>query len=478
MVKCKTQRLSVIFLAALIALGTALRAYQLDSGLWYDEIVTLVESARPPLMRIVTEFPGNNNHPLYSIFAHLSISAFGEHPWTVRLPAVVFGVAAIPMLFGLGLAVTSRLEAMLAATVLTVSYHHVWFSQNARGYTALLLWTLLSTYLFLQLVARGRMRHAVAYGLAVALGTYTHLTMAFVAVAHALTWTAVVWSRHERSERARDLKAACWAFGVAGGGAALAYLPLAWQVYTFFGGTPQATASIATPSWAILETVKGLRIGLGAGGVLLATVLAAFGFLAYWRQQPLIAIAFSLPAPVTVAAMLVMHAPLRPRFLINLMGFAVLFIVRGGFDVARRLARFGVTEGTRYRVGLATVGMVVVVSICSLPDAYRYPKQDFEGAVRFVNAHRAPGETVVTAGTASYPLTRYYRLPWRPVEEVREIERLRWGGERVWLVYASPDYMDAALVATLRHHCVPQRVLRGTLGGGDVIVCTIDRPLG
>src|SRR5262249_35124820 len=44
-------------LTAILLIGAALRIYGLNSRLWYDEIVTLVESVRPPLREIVTHFP-------------------------------------------------------------------------------------------------------------------------------------------------------------------------------------------------------------------------------------------------------------------------------------------------------------------------------------------------------------------------------------------------------------------------------------
>jgi hypothetical protein len=53
-------------LVATIVLALLLRALGLDSQLWYDEIVTLVESVRLPIARIVSELPGVNAHPLYS----------------------------------------------------------------------------------------------------------------------------------------------------------------------------------------------------------------------------------------------------------------------------------------------------------------------------------------------------------------------------------------------------------------------------
>ena len=113
------------------------------------------------------------------------MSALGETAWTVRLPAVIFGIASIPLLFLVGRAVATTREGLLAAAFLAVSYHHVWFSQNARGYTALLFWTLLCTLLFYRGLERRRWPPFLAYAVAAALGAYTHLTFVFVVVSHA-----------------------------------------------------------------------------------------------------------------------------------------------------------------------------------------------------------------------------------------------------------------------------------------------------
>ena len=166
-------------IAALTGLAAILRLPGLNSGFWFDEFNTVIFSVRPPLLKVATTFPGDHTHPFYGVMAQWSVAVFGEHPWSVRLPAVLFGIATIPALYFLTSAVATELEARLAALLLSVSYHHVWFSQNARGYTVLLFVAVLSTYLCVSLMRRPRRWPAVAYAVAVALGTYTHLTMAF-----------------------------------------------------------------------------------------------------------------------------------------------------------------------------------------------------------------------------------------------------------------------------------------------------------
>ena len=76
----------------------------------------------------------------------------------IATTGVLFGLASILALYLFGRQVTSASESLLAAALLTFSYHHVWFSQNARGYTGLLFWTLLSSWLLLRALRNGAAR--------------------------------------------------------------------------------------------------------------------------------------------------------------------------------------------------------------------------------------------------------------------------------------------------------------------------------
>ena len=195
-----------VFVLTLMTLGgLGLRVIDLNSGLWYDEIYSLVVSSRPPLREILTTYCGDIQHPLYSSLVHVSIVALGESAWTVRLPAVIFGVATIPLLFLVGRAVSTVHEGLLAAAFLTLSYHHVWFSQNARGYSALLFWTLLCTLL----IYRGlEIRHRpllLVYAVAAALGAYTHPTFVFIVVGHAAAILVLALSSFGGAARATTM---------------------------------------------------------------------------------------------------------------------------------------------------------------------------------------------------------------------------------------------------------------------------------
>lgn len=473
------------WVAALTCSALLLRAIGLDSGLWIDEIYSLVDSFRPALAQIVTVFPRDNQHPLYSVLAHIAIAAFGEAPWAIRLPALLFGVASVPLLYALGLQVTDRREALLSAALLTVSYHHVWFSQNARGYTALAFFALLSTWLLLRNLERPAAGTLVAYSIAVALGTYTHLTMAFVLAGHALVMTGRNLRRDGDGRRWRDGAWPWIGFALAGLLILLCYAPILAQVQQFFLNRPSALKGVSTPSWAAGEAIKGLMLGLGAGTGTVAAVVVAVaallfgaGLASYARRAPLALALFVAPGVATLLGAVVARGTLYPRFFFALIGFGLLIGVRGTFAVGHWVAhRRGGLAARRdtQRIGTVAIALLLLFSVASLAFNYRFPKQDFVGARDWVEDHREQDEQVATVGATRFPYARWLPMPWTAVETPAELAALRGQGRRLWLVYTLPRYLEHGvpdLWRVIRDDCRPARVFPGTVSGGDIVACT------
>jgi mannosyltransferase len=181
-----------LWLVGILGLALVLRAIKLDAGLWFDEIVTLVNYVRLPTRELLTTYTTFNNHILFSLEAQASIALLGESPWSLRLPALIFGVASVGALWWLARLVATPWEAHLSALLMAVSYHHVWFSQNARGYTGLLFWCLLGTIIFLSNMRRPSWWSWVAYALVLTAAVYTHLTAAFFFAAQGVVYIALV----------------------------------------------------------------------------------------------------------------------------------------------------------------------------------------------------------------------------------------------------------------------------------------------
>jgi len=473
------ERAPLLALGALTLLAAGLRIIGLDGGLWLDEIRTLVDSVRQPLARIVTVFPGNNQHTLYAVLAHLSIIVFGDQPWSLRLPALLFGAATPGMLYFLAREFTGRAEALLGALLLAVSYHHVWFSQNARGYSALAFFALLSTCQLLRGLRRQRRSDFVWYGAACALGAYTHLTMVFVVAAQAIACLVLLGRPGFDGRAWGRWRLPLMGFALATLMSFLLYAPLLLEVQQFYRNrTPPP--DVANPKWAAQAVLSGLQLGAGSAlGAAAGAVLFICGLISYFRQSRALFALFVLPGLLTLAAVLALRQPIFPRFLFFLAGFAVLIVVRGALEIGAWLTRRWrpVAAGAPVTtVGAALVVFMAAASAASLGFNYRYPKQDFDGAMRLVQAQKADGEPVLTADGATYAYSEYYRLPWIGLTALDQLREVRAQGRRVWMVYTFPEYVDGEVpgaMSLLRDQCAVAGVFRGTVAGGDVIVCTL-----
>ena len=463
---------------ALLFVAAILRAIALNQQLWFDEIIMLLDSARGSVWQTITKYDWQNQHTLYSLLAHGSIRLFGEQPWALRLPAMLFGIASIPALYWFARLVTTNREALLASGLMAVNYQHIWFSQNARGYTGMAFWSLAASILFIRSAGGGRARHWVLYGIVAALGVYTHLTMAFVVVGHALVY---VWLVASRARALHGVRKDFFqpAYGIVSSGVLsfLLYAPVISRVFARTIGVAGKTVRTdwASPIWAFWETMHGLG-GHNAGGLAVALVgglVLLTGTVSYWRQNRFVVGLIALPALATGAAVLATSHNLWPRFFFFEIGFGLLLLVRGAMVWGIEAARlFGLRPEFGKTLGTAIVVLMMLGSLPLLRTVYK-PKQDYVGAIGFVESHAQTGDPILAAGDLSTPFQRYYGRPWPTLQTGAQLEAFLHEGRVTWLVYSMPInlraiYPDIWEVVQSRFQTV--RVFSGTLGGGEIYV--------
>ena len=460
----------------LLALATALRLHALEVGPWYDEIDTWVHYARAPLGTIATTFDSQNQHLLYSLSARLSLAAIGDGVFALRLPAAVFGVLSVGALWIFARRLTTDREALFAAALLTVSYHHVWFSQNARGYTGLLLFTLLGSAVFLDMLAEREPeghRRPVLYALAMGLAVATHATAAVAVAAHGLIWLAVFLVRGPRAGANRW--APLHAFLLAGAFSLTAYaLVLPQFLETLFAPTmPGAETEWKSPLWLARETMTVLASGLFGSwlAVFLALAVVLLGLASYARQSPWVLATLLLGTGLLAAALVATGHNLWPRLFFASAGFAVLVAIRGLASWIGLTARAGL-EGLRGGLLTVVLCLVCLTSAATLPRAYQ-PKQDFQGAREHLLAALQPGDAVVALDMAALPFEALYGSGWKTADNLpglQEIERIH---TRTWVIYTTPTRLKAELPDVWEHlqaRYGPSGTFYGTVHGGEVVV--------
>ncbi|NND19835.1 MAG: hypothetical protein HKN98_14770, partial [Silicimonas sp.] len=136
-------------LALILLLATVLRVIALDAPLWFDEITTVETHVNLPWGEMMRDY-SMNHHYFFSLKSKLATELFGAENWAYRLPAVLFGIATVVAIWWLARDIGGTAIAHISALLVALSYHQVWFSQNARGYTELAFWSTLGLIFFLR----------------------------------------------------------------------------------------------------------------------------------------------------------------------------------------------------------------------------------------------------------------------------------------------------------------------------------------
>lgn len=483
----RTFRYEYVFLAALGLLAFLLRIIKLNTDLWVDEVFTLIDFVRSSPGEIITSFPSQNQHMLYTLLAALSSWVFGESAWSIRLPAVLFGVAGIWALYFLCRKLLGVREAVLASVLMAVSYHHIWFSQNARGYTGLLFFTILATWFWFEALGRNNWIWWAAYGTSVFLGMTVHLTMAFVVASHGIVHLALLaFPRLGIDRSSGDLSPerragirpfVTWALA---GTVTLQFYALALPEFIRVGLHEESRNSLWTnPIWVITESLQNLSIGFaGVAVVAGGGLFFAFGWLRVFAANRRAAVLMMMPPVISGALMLALGHNLFPRFFFFAMGFALLIVIHGAMELpqflGRRIRSLGIGETAGSTAGTAFCAVLIAASVVTVPRNYSSPKQDFSGAREFVEASRQPGSRVVAVSIAGRMYAGYYAKDWSEAETLEDLKEIESGASDLWLVYTLSPEIEAfhpGMWQAIGEEYEQVKVFPGTMNGGEIYVC-------
>ena len=183
----------LIPLISILMLGAALRFYALDfQSLWNDELYSLTSSSYDNLQALILTDTANPHPPLYDMTLHFVRQVLGDSEFAVRLPSAICGVLSISLIFLVGRRLYSYKEGLIASAIMAVSWCPIYFSQEARSYSMLLLLTLLTTYLWASLISSLKRNEKASYYIMVgyvvsaAICSYSHYFGAYLIALHAL----------------------------------------------------------------------------------------------------------------------------------------------------------------------------------------------------------------------------------------------------------------------------------------------------
>ena len=468
-------------LSAILLLAFGLRIWGLNAPLWYDEITTVETHLRRPWDEMMTSY-SMNHHYLYSLQAKLSASLFGEAAWSVRLPAMLFGVGSIAVIWALAKRVAGVRLAHVTALLLALSFHHIWFSQNARGYTELAFWSSLGMIFFLEGMRAPGLKVWLGYAACLTLAIATHLTGFFFFAAQGLIWLVLAATKVRRVG-VLDKSIRFPAIGyIIGGVAALAfYAPILRSVFEVASTVSETSQTdvmqeYQNPLWSVLEA---FRTVFGALGPLLSLIaigviaLCLVGAVRLHRQTPLFAPIVGAHIALTMALLLALGMRIWPRFFFVDIGFLMLLIVVGVHAICAWLSRWLKAIPARTLFPVAVAAMTLMSVGLALRN-YTAPKQDLAGAVEYVSAQSDEGERVYGIGVAGPLYNSFYDTDWSIIETEDAFETALLEPGPVYLVVAFPGRYFRVLPAMdeMAESGTLELVKRfpGTLGDGNVLI--------
>jgi 4-amino-4-deoxy-L-arabinose transferase-like glycosyltransferase len=438
-------------LAAIVAVGAALRFYHLDSqSLWHDEAISVVVS-RAPLDQMLGHFsagPGQlreNNPPLYAYLLHTWFSVFGVSDFTARSLSAAAGVLCLPLIYRLTAILFGTAAGLCASLLLATSQLGVMLSQEARNYEVFLLLSLTTATLYWYAMSK-RSLAAWCGGTATAVlmvltNYYGVFVIAALAIHALLCWRNIPWS---------------WVGGAALAGAGT-LIPWARMV---LGAQVTAVSGRVQPAYFATELSTGIatvnRFSNGAVyGVLESTPLWTFAVAALLFGGPLLYLvsegrrqraAGSDHRCAIVFALLLWIVPLG-----GALGLGLLFDLQYNVRYAAvaiapyyMLVGGGLARLPHRTVRAIAIAAIVAYSGVALAAIYRFPyKENYRDAIRSIAGQAAPEDCYAFVPFGSAPLEWSIYANTRPGRVLKLDRELDSGCRRVWVVTYERIVSDA-----------------------------------
>jgi glycosyltransferase involved in cell wall biosynthesis len=400
-----------VVLGAIVCAALALRLPFLgQKSLWIDEMwsIGIARMSWASFWSVVRNLDPNMS--LYYALLHVWMK-LGSSEFVVRLLSVLCGVATVPAVFALGNRLFGRAAGLIASALLAINTFHIQWSQEARGYSLVVLLVTLSSLQFVKSIEEGGRWNWLAYIATSVLAVYAHL---FGVLVLAAQWVSLLF-RPYRETPWKDLLTSTATIGVLS-------TPL-------LGLTLQRSQHTAVPfSWVPSPTLHGIydvfytlsgnaEFAGSEGGksIFLAYLLACFAAVGWWastwknRKSPEFWRIALLLCWLFIPLGLVLLISLRqPMFLNRYLLICV--------PAMALLAAAGVSALKLRSLMSAALLLIAGLSASGLAQYYHFRghRQEWKLATDHILTQACPGDTAIFYVAPGRLLFDYYRERYHP----------------------------------------------------------------
>lgn len=432
-----------LVLAALIGAKAIHGAYMVDeigpflSNVKRGPVITAAHIVSSP----------TRTHTAYALAQWVSYRMLGESETGLRLPALVFGLGTILLLYSLGRRLLGRPLGLLAATILALSSMHLYFCSNARAYTLLAFTALAQSYAGILLLERETRLRWATFILAGMICGYAHLYGILSAGLVGVAVLIAVWARPlpgvHRWERTVRL---LWVGGFMLASLFVLYatgIPRQLEIAGYLGQTLSYYPFRPHMGPAFLRDLASefSLVPHVLWAVVLQWVVAVAGAVWLLSRRRAEGIVLVGPTILYFAAMWVSGKEVQTRYFFVMLPVFCFLCAAGLLGVGRW--GIGLLSGTKKSkdAAVAVVGLVLVILAATggVRDLLLTEFHGLRRAVAFVREQSSDGERVV-ALTDSAQTAHYYWDAVETVDQPDDLVRLMKNPPE-WVLYAGEAYI-------------------------------------
>lgn len=453
----KQLKISVFYFWCILILGLVLRFWNINQSFWWDEIWSTLPYAKAHSLWGTISGLGYyfNNHVLYSLLCRISFNIFGETEFTARLPALLMGLVGIYTIYYVGTKLIDYRSGLLASLLLSVSAFHIDHSTEARGYSGLALFSLLSSFCYLKALKTNSRSTWILFCLYTVLGFYTHVFMLAVAVTEFLFSFLLTLLKRLRSHLCISRSAVFYSFVsivITSLVVVVLYSPLLLKFYNNLG-------KVRLVSIDRLPFIKNLinsllpDFPLAPIGLIYALLLL-YGLVILIRKNILIALYIIILLVVPLSLYLATNPMfVFERYFIFTLPFFLLIISTGAISICN-----SILQNNSHRKIMLSLFIVILI-LCNIPSVLRTitsDRQNYREAIRYVEHEIQDNQNdtaLIAIGHAGSHFQYYTTLPIlvpQSLEQFNDVLRhnkIVWCLITAWLPSLRPPHEDPILYA-------------------------------
>ncbi len=320
----------ILFLIAILS-AVLIRYSFLNRGFFYDELFLVTHFLQSPeLFGPSFKDYTTANHMGYTICSYVTSHLFGMKEWAVRLPALCFDIASMCVFGYWTRKYFGRAVASVGMILFVFSPASIIWSSSARGYSAMIFFTLASSILYFRLLQQTSKRTLFLFIVTNLIGFSFHLYFAFIEIVQLFHLVLLAFASSRLNISRKNLVNLSIGMGITCILSVLIYAPIMFKFLMQQTGVhgeliPYFPLKVFTD----LISVSWLPLGL----ICLIVMIVGFKYfnprLVYWPVYVLLL--FLIPLPIWLSKPWFLY----PRFFSFLLPFIFLGLANGMVMIPR-----------------------------------------------------------------------------------------------------------------------------------------------